>query len=301
MSVCQLVLRPAVYSVAAADGSHAPEYWRRAYGILKRLDPGLELQPAPPRRVREAYLALLESLAFEPGTTTAANHFAIEAKLPQVRVPTLVMCSDTDWNLPHHATIVDALLDARPLRLAGVHPLHELGRPDRAANTSTTSIDSSAAFPSVPPRAEPERHRPENSMTATTNVKIQGPAGRLSVRARGLDTRPRHVVILVQGANMSGQMGYDFSAPGLEDYSMMDALVRAGFGAITFSVRGYAGSDAPADPLTVYLQGGWDRLDFFKTLATEDKAFVLIPGGGDYAHLQNPRRRIVQVAIDFLR
>ena len=50
-----------------------------------------------------------------------------------------------------------------------------------------------------------------------------------------------------------------------------------------------------------YMQGGWDRLDFFKQLATEDKAFVLVPGGGDYAHLQKPRQRIFQAAIDFLR
>ena len=52
---------------------------------------------------------------------------------------------------------------------------------------------------------------------------------------------------------------------------------------------------------TNYMQGGWDRLKFYEQLATEDKAFVLVPGGGDYAHLQRPRQRIFQEAINFLK
>jgi alpha-beta hydrolase superfamily lysophospholipase len=274
---------------------------------------------------------------------------------------------------------------------------------------------------------------------------IPGPAGRLSLRSKGLAARPRHLVILVQGANMSGQMGYDFGFDGGQGYSMMDALVAAGFGALTFSVRGYAQSElmstdgfavqtdaaiedlsavvawaqsqgwarphllgwswggritgrytedhaAEVDRLVLmdpalgggqkilpvptdawwsnsyayfidrlepefsedaarealarrmdseelkapngirlenalgtkrvepdrvarptlmlygsaaakqnYMQGGWNRLDFFEKLATEDKAYVLIPGCGDYAHLQKPRQRIYQSCIDFLR
>ena len=49
------------------------------------------------------------------------------------------------------------------------------------------------------------------------------------------------------------------------------------------------------------MQGGWDRLKFFEQLATEDKAFALVPGGRDYAHLQHPRERSFQASIDFLR
>ena len=280
-------------------------------------------------------------------------------------------------------------------------------------------------------------------MIDANNFFIPGPAGRLSLRGKGLAAKPSQIIIFVQGANMSGQMGYDFSFPGGDDYSMMDAAVRAGFGAVTFSVRGYAQSEGPADAFAVqtdaaiedmaavvdwahaqgftkphllgwswggritgrycetrgdkidrlvlmdpalgagqkvlpvpteawwpntrdyfferleahftaiearealgqrmqreeprspngirlenahgsvgvvptlvtrptlmiygaaagqqnYMQGGWNRLDFFDKLATEDKAFVLIPGGGDYAHMQNPRHRIWQACFDFL-
>lgn len=285
-------------------------------------------------------------------------------------------------------------------------------------------------------------------MTDVQDFFIPGTAGRLSLRSKGFRAKPAQVVILVQGANMSGQMGYDFSLNGdatvASDYSMMDAVAAAGFGVLTFSVRGYAKSDGPADPFAVqtdaaiddlatvvawvqaqgwarphllgwswggritgryveahaaqvdrlvlmdpalgggnkilpvptdavwrnsyayfidrlepefsedtvrealarrmdseellapngirlenalgtkrveatrvtrptlliygsaaakqnYMQGGWMRLDFYDKLATEDKAFVLIPGCGDYAHLQNPRHHMFQASINFLR
>ncbi len=88
-------------------------------------------------------------------------------------------------------------------------------------------------------------------MTAVENTMIAGPAGRLAVRAKGLAAKPAQIVILVQGANVSGQTGYDFSFPGGEDYSTMDAMVAAGYGAVTFAVRGYYLSDVPDQPLDV--------------------------------------------------
>jgi pimeloyl-ACP methyl ester carboxylesterase len=88
-------------------------------------------------------------------------------------------------------------------------------------------------------------------MGTGNDLLIPGVTGRLSVRTKGLERKPNNVVVLVQGANLSGQAGFDFGFPGGEDYSMMDMFVARGLGAVTFSVRGYAASDAPADPLSV--------------------------------------------------
>jgi hypothetical protein len=49
-----------------------------------------------------------------------------------------------------------------------------------------------------------------------------------------------------------------------------------------------------------YMQGGVPRLKFFEDLATQDKAFVLVPGGGDYCDLQKPRVRFASAIADFL-
>ena len=88
-------------------------------------------------------------------------------------------------------------------------------------------------------------------MAPRTDFFIPGRAGKLSARSKGLDEGPPNVVVLVQGANLTGQAGFDFSFPGGDDYSLMGALTARGLGALTFALRGYGQSDAPEDPLTV--------------------------------------------------
>jgi pimeloyl-ACP methyl ester carboxylesterase len=282
------------------------------------------------------------------------------------------------------------------------------------------------------------------TMIPARDFFIPGPIGKLSMRAKGLDSKPEQLVVLVQGANLCGQTGYDFTFPGGADYSLMDALVAAGYGAVTFAVRGYGLSAAPSDAMDVqtdqaiedlvavmdwaaeqgyprphllgwswggriagrfaeqfpdrvgrlvlldpalgggnkvlpapteawwvntyddymkrleaeftelsareafaalvmandrrvpngirmenaigsiqvkpeavtrptlmiyghaaarqnYMQGSVQRGDFFERLATDDKALVIIPGGGDYAHLQNPRRACQGAIVEFLK
>jgi pimeloyl-ACP methyl ester carboxylesterase len=78
---------------------------------------------------------------------------------------------------------------------------------------------------------------------------IDGPAGKLGVWSKGLEPRPGEVVVLVQASNLSGRTAYDFAYPGTP--SMMDVIVDAGFGAVTFDLRGYGRSDPPPEPLDV--------------------------------------------------
>jgi pimeloyl-ACP methyl ester carboxylesterase len=86
-------------------------------------------------------------------------------------------------------------------------------------------------------------------MSQAQDLFVPGPNGRLAVRTKGLESRPEHVVLLVHASNITGQLAFDFSFPGGADYSTMDPLVAAGFGAVTFSLSGYGLSDPPPDPL----------------------------------------------------
>jgi pimeloyl-ACP methyl ester carboxylesterase len=276
-----------------------------------------------------------------------------------------------------------------------------------------------------------------------SDLMIPGPDGQLSVRTRSVKESSGNVVILVQGANVSGQAGFDFKFDGGQDYSFMDGLAQRGVGSVTFSIRGYEKSELNSNPLSVqtdqaiedlgavvdwlhaqgiktphilgwswggriagryaeahadkidrvilldpalgggqlvlpapseeywdntydyffnrleeeftelaarkafaeivsstepkspngirqenaegsipvkpaditrptmliygdaagaanYMHGSQRRGDFFESLGTEDKALVVIPGGGDYAHIQNPRRRFHKCIADFL-
>jgi pimeloyl-ACP methyl ester carboxylesterase len=83
------------------------------------------------------------------------------------------------------------------------------------------------------------------------DIFIDGPAGKIDLRHKGLDAKPKQTIVLTQGANLSGQLGYDLSFDGRTDYSMMDALVAQGFGVVTFAVRGYRKSELNHDPLEV--------------------------------------------------
>jgi alpha-beta hydrolase superfamily lysophospholipase len=90
---------------------------------------------------------------------------------------------------------------------------------------------------------------------------IDGPIGQLSVRTKGLDANPKQVVVMVQGSNLTGQTIFDFSFPGGHGYSIMDALVERGFGAITFSIRGYGKSAPPEDGYSVVTETAMEDLD----------------------------------------
>jgi pimeloyl-ACP methyl ester carboxylesterase len=97
------------------------------------------------------------------------------------------------------------------------------------------------------------------AMEETEDLMIPGRAGQIAVRARSLRDG-RKVVLLVQGSNLTGQSMFDFRFPGGDRYSMMDELVAMGFGAVTFSIRGYGASELAGDPLSVTTEAAMEDL-----------------------------------------
>jgi pimeloyl-ACP methyl ester carboxylesterase len=49
-----------------------------------------------------------------------------------------------------------------------------------------------------------------------------------------------------------------------------------------------------------YMRGSEPRAAFFERLATDQKALVIVPDGGDYAHIQHPRRLCQKLIAEFL-
>ncbi len=124
-------------------------------------------------------------------------------------------------------------------------------------------------------------------MIDCTDLFIDGPAGRLSIRQKGMAESPDRVVILVQGSNLTGQSMFDFSFPGGDDYSLMNAVVGMGFGAVTFAVRGYGLSDPPDDPFTVGTEAAMEDLscvvDWVRTQGFEAPHLLAFSWGGHIA------------------
>ena len=114
------------------DGAHAAVFWQRAWSLIKKLNPDYVLPEQPSNLIKQAYIAYLSVAAFEPGTFDGYATFDVRSRLKDVGLPVQVMCSDTDWNLPHHQNYVNALPGSKEVRFKGVHPLHDLPRPERA-------------------------------------------------------------------------------------------------------------------------------------------------------------------------
>lgn len=90
--------------------------------------------------------------------------------------------------------------------------------------------------------------------TAVDTV-IDGPAGDLAVRSRGLRAGAPSAVVCVQGALLPGPTAFDIPL-GPPDLSLLRVLAGAGHAAVTFSARGYGASTGPADPLTISTEDG---------------------------------------------
>ena len=97
-------------------------------------------------------------------------------------------------------------------------------------------------------------------MTLANDTFITGKAGRIAVRTKRGETSPQKAVVLVQGSNLTGQGMFDFATPSLKDYSLLDALCARGMLAVTFAIRGYGQSAAPADPFSVTTEAGIEDL-----------------------------------------
>ena len=124
---------PAPPTVWSEDGAHAVDYWKRIYGLIKRLDPAFELPANPSRKLRQAYITYLEVGCFEPSTLFGVAHYDAEKKLTEIAVPTLSMCGETDWNAQYQTKIMSLLKNGSEIRWKGPSPLHMMSGPDRSA------------------------------------------------------------------------------------------------------------------------------------------------------------------------
>lgn len=95
-------------------------------------------------------------------------------------------------------------------------------------------------------------------MPNSEDVFLAGDAGRLWTRLSEVPASDTALVVLVQGATLSGQTAFDL---GHGDYSLMAALAARGFSTATFAVRGYGRSELRSDPLGVDTEAALRDLD----------------------------------------
>jgi pimeloyl-ACP methyl ester carboxylesterase len=93
----------------------------------------------------------------------------------------------------------------------------------------------------------------------TVDVYVTGRSGQLAVRAKGLEPGCLSAVVMVQGALLPGQTAFDLGV-GPPDLSLLNVVRDWGAAGVTFAVRGFGSSDAPADTLRFGTEEGMEDL-----------------------------------------
>ena len=114
-----------------AEGTHMVSFWKQASRQILRLNPGMELSPQPSNAFRDACLSYMGVVAYDPKVGDAYAGFPVRSRVKDVKVPVQAMCSDIDFNLINHGWFMANLPDAREVRFPGVHPMHDIDRPER--------------------------------------------------------------------------------------------------------------------------------------------------------------------------
>lgn len=108
---------------------------------------------------------------------------------------------------------------------------------------------------------------------------------------------PEHTAADLRAALSAHVVAHDPRAPNgirLENATPVTAIRPEAITRPTLLVYGVDAAKAS------YMQGGISRADFFERLATDDKSFVILPGGGDFLHFQRGRHRLFRAIADFL-
>lgn len=113
------------------EGTHMVALWKQASGMILRLNPGMALPAQPSHKFRQACLSYMNVGLFDPKVGDAYAGFPVRTRVKDVKVPVQAMCADTDWNLPNHPWYLENIPDTREVRFPGVHPIHDIERPER--------------------------------------------------------------------------------------------------------------------------------------------------------------------------
>lgn len=108
---------------------------------------------------------------------------------------------------------------------------------------------------------------------------------------------PEHTDVALREALSAHVVLHDHRAPNgirLENATPVVAIAPEAITRPTLLVYGVDAAKAS------YMQGGISRADFFERLATDDKVFAILPGGGDFLHFQHGRHRLFKTIADFL-
>jgi pimeloyl-ACP methyl ester carboxylesterase len=121
------------------EGESLQARWAGTLGLLRKLDPELQLTAATEQQIVRYFFAF-QKVLLGPGSSETTFAYRPGARLPLLRAPTLVIGSPTDTLRRFHERAMQWIPGARQHLFDGINPLYQIGRPDRAAEYAAVLI-----------------------------------------------------------------------------------------------------------------------------------------------------------------
>ena len=120
-----------------ADGQFMMDCWNQVMSMMRLLNAGFDVTQETAPMLRNFAVQLLET-TYGPSVVPAMAGFDMATILPKIAVETLILTSENDSQVKYFPVLADGILGATGQVFPGVHPMHDIGRPERVAEYART-------------------------------------------------------------------------------------------------------------------------------------------------------------------
>ena len=120
-----------------ADGQFMMDCWNQVMSMMRLLNAGFEVTPESAPMLRHFAVQLLET-TYGPSVVPAMAGFDMAQMLPKISVETLILTSENDSQVKFFPVLMEGIRGATGKVFPGVHPMHDIGRPERVAEYAQT-------------------------------------------------------------------------------------------------------------------------------------------------------------------
>ena len=114
------------------DGQFMTDAWNQVLAMMRLLNAGFKVTPETATTLRTFAVQLLET-TYGPSVVPAMAAFDMATLLPRISMETLVLTSENDSQVKFFETLTGGIAGARGRIFEGVHPMHDIGHPERVA------------------------------------------------------------------------------------------------------------------------------------------------------------------------
>ena len=119
------------------DGQFMMDCWNQVMSMMRLLNTEFEMTPPSAPMLRNFAVQLLET-TYGPSVVPAMAEWDMRPVLPRISIETLILTSENDSQVKFFPVLMDGIRGAKGQVFSGVHPMHDIARPERVAEYADT-------------------------------------------------------------------------------------------------------------------------------------------------------------------